>query len=107
VPEGGGNYDAAVCTDNFVEERWDHSYTSGTVPSIVRCQGMYKTEYRDRMNKALPEYRDKVAAAGLVAKVASCGQDYRNSRRIGYSSDYIQYARNGFIRGSLLSRFAT
>jgi hypothetical protein len=101
LPDGGGSYDAGVCTDNFVEERWDRDYTSSTVPSIVRCQGMYKTEYRDRMNSSLPAYREKIAATGLVAKVTSSGQDYRNSRRIGYHSDYMQYARDGFVRGAL------
>lgn len=57
LPEGGQSYDARVNTDNFIEERRDKTFTSGSTPTIVRCQKMYQTEYIERSNEALPEYR--------------------------------------------------
>ena len=99
LPEGGASYGAAVCVDNFAEERRDRCYLSGSVPAIVRCKGMYQTEYIQRTNEALPGYRQRLIDAGrLAAKVPVPGQDHRNSRRPGYSTDYVQYARDGFVR---------
>lgn len=57
LPEGGKSYSARVNTDNFVEERRDKTYTSGSAPTVVRCQKMYQTEYIERTNEALPQYR--------------------------------------------------
>jgi hypothetical protein len=99
LPVGGMSYDSGVCIDNFVQERCDKSFLSGSAPTIVRCKKMYQTEYTERSNEALPQYREQIAAEGLAARVPEHGQDYRNSRRVGYSSDYIQYTREGFVRG--------
>jgi hypothetical protein len=55
--EGVRSFSAAVAVDNFVEERSDKCYTSGAVPSIIRCKKMYQTESMERFNEALPHYR--------------------------------------------------
>jgi hypothetical protein len=68
-----------------------------TVPSIVRCKKMYQTEAMERQNEALPAYKDAVAAQGLAGKVV-VGQDHRSRLRVGTSSDYFQYASDGFVR---------
>jgi hypothetical protein len=124
--EGGQSYNAAVNLDNFVEERADKMYSSGTVPSIVRCKKMYQTEAMKRQNEALPFYRqalvctihvetcspresteglicsdtcrEALATQGLAAKVVP-GQDHRSRHRVKYAPDYIQYASEGFKRG--------
>lgn len=63
LPEGGQSYDARVNTDNFIEERRDKTFSSGSTPTIVRCQKMYQTEYIERSNEALPEYRHVPASS--------------------------------------------
>lgn len=60
LPEGGQSFDARVNTDNFIEERRDKTFTSGSAPNIVRCQKLYQTEYIERTNEALPEYRHEI-----------------------------------------------
>eukprot|EP00892_Ulva_mutabilis_P005041 jgi/Ulvmu1/2909/UM147_0007.1 len=104
LPEGGQSYSARVNTDNFVEERWDKTFTSGSAPTIVRCQKMYQTEYTERTNEALPQYRSAVAAQGLAAQSAEPGQDYRSCTRPRNAPDYIAYARDGFQRGANLAQ---
>jgi hypothetical protein len=105
LPEGGASYAAAIAIDNAFEERRDACYKPGSVPAIVRCKGMYESEYMQRSREALPAYRQALLRSGaLAARVPASGQDYRQSSRVGYNSDYVQYARSGFARGA---HFAT
>lgn len=67
------------------------------VPSIVRCKKMYQTEAMERQNEALPAYKEALAAQGLAAKVAPT-KDHTSQQN---NSDYIGYATEGFVRGSL------
>jgi hypothetical protein len=103
LPVGGASYTAEVAIDNFAEERRDAAYKPGSVPAIVRCNNMYLTEYRQRMNEALPGYRQQLLASGaLAAKAAEPGDDYRNS---GRPNQDLYYARSGFARGLMLHSF--
>jgi len=106
LPEGGHSFVVGVNVDNWVEERRDRSHKSGSVP-VARYPGMYRSEYMERSNEACAAYRSTLASSSLVSQVPAHGQEYRNSRRVGYESNYIAYARDGFSRGASMRADAT